>query len=161
MLRARPWWALELDGLRYQEHRQHRHEGLLSGLLPRPGRRQGLIRVFQTPNRMIRVAINDPLPEDIGTGFAVVQEWEFADCHPVIPAWFGKHFATTGWAPSQLLAFLTGSGLLQTLKIREAFVAFEKQTEVWLPEDRDQRCSIIDKFTQGGMVDGKKCPDGW
>ena len=38
---------------------------------------------------MTRVAINGPLPKDTGTGFAEVQEWEFAaDCHPVIPAWF-------------------------------------------------------------------------
>ena len=40
-------------------------------------------------HRMTRVAINGPLPNDIGTGFAEVQEWEFeATCHPVIPAWF-------------------------------------------------------------------------
>ena len=101
---------------------------------------------------MTRVAINDPL----GTGFAEVQEWEFADCHPVISAWFGKHFAKNGWAPTQLHAFLTESGILKTLKIREAIVAFEKQTEVWLPEDRDQGYSIIGKFTQGGKVDGKR-----
>jgi len=42
-------------------------------------------------HRMTRVAINGPLPEDIGTGFAEVQAWEFAaDCHPVVPAWFGS-----------------------------------------------------------------------
>ncbi|MEW8689165.1 MAG: hypothetical protein AB2556_25365 [Candidatus Thiodiazotropha sp.] len=42
---------------------------------------------------MTRVAINGPLPTDIGTGFAEVVEWEFsATCHPVIPAWFGRHF---------------------------------------------------------------------
>ena len=61
-------------------------------------------------HRMTRVAINGPLPKDIGTGFADVQEWEFeATCHPVIPAWFGRHFARPegGWAPTQLLAFLT------------------------------------------------------
>jgi len=86
---------------------------------------------------MTRVAINNPLPRDIGTGFAKVQEWEFNGCHPVIPAWFGKHFAEHGWAPTPLLTFLTESGLPKTLKVREAIVAFEKQTEVWLPEDRD------------------------
>ena len=88
--------------------------------------------------------------------FSEVQEWEFTDCHPVIPAWFGKHFAENGWAPTQLLAFLTESGLLKTLKVREAIVAFEKQTEVWLPEDRNQGCSIIGKFTQGSKADGKR-----
>ena len=62
-------------------------------------------------HRMVRVAINGPLPIDIGTGFAVVQEWEFNDAiHPVIPAWFGRHFAENGWAPTHLLAFLTKSG---------------------------------------------------
>ena len=62
---------------------------------------------------MARVAINGPLPKDIGTGFAEVVEWEFdATCHPVIPAWFGRHFFEGGWAPTQLLAFLVDSGLL-------------------------------------------------
>jgi len=56
-------------------------------------------------HRMIRVAINGPLPQDIGTGFAEVQEWAFNDCHPVIPAWFGKHFAEHGWAPTPCLPF--------------------------------------------------------
>ena len=56
-------------------------------------------------HRMTRVAINGPLPKDIGTGFAEVQEWEFVTCHPVIPAWFGRHFSEGGWAPTQLLAF--------------------------------------------------------
>jgi len=107
-------------------------------------------------HRMTRVAINGPLPEDIGTGFAEVQEWEITDCHPVIPAWFGKHFAENGWAPTQLLAFLTESGFLKTLKVHEAIVAFEKHTEVWLPEDRNQGCSIIGKFTQGSKADGKR-----
>ncbi|MEW8688018.1 MAG: hypothetical protein AB2556_19580 [Candidatus Thiodiazotropha sp.] len=44
---------------------------------------------------MVRVAINGALPKDIGTGFAEIQEWEFdATCHPVIPAWFGRHFTS-------------------------------------------------------------------
>ena len=107
-------------------------------------------------HRMTRVAINGPLPRDIGTGFAEVQEWEFNGCHPVIPAWFGKHFAEHCWAPTPLLAFLTESGLLKTLKVREAIVAFEKQTDIWLPKDRHQGCSIIGKFTQGSKADGKR-----
>ncbi len=107
-------------------------------------------------HRMTRVAINGLLPKNIGTGFAEVQEWEFADCHPVIPAWFGKHFAENGWAPTQLLVFMTESGLLKSLKVREAIIAFEKQTQVWLPENRNQGCSIIGKFTQGSKADGKR-----
>ena len=106
---------------------------------------------------MTRVAINGSLPKDIGTGFAEVQEWEFeATCHPVIPAWFGRHFSEGGWAPTQLLAFLAESLLLRSLKVREAIISFEKQTEVWLPESRDQVCSVIGKFTQGSKADGKR-----
>ena len=81
--------------------------------------------------------------------FKEVQEWEFeATCHPVILAWFGRHFARPegGWAPTQLLAFLTEFGLLRSLKVRE----------VWLPESRDQACSVIGKFTQGAKADGKR-----
>lgn len=108
-------------------------------------------------HRMTRVSINGPLPEDIQTGFAEVQEWEFSDtCHPVIPAWFGRHFADAGWAPTPLLAFLVERSLLKTLKVREAIVSFKKQTEVWLPQDRDQGCSIIGKFTQGSKAEGKR-----
>ena len=79
-------------------------------------------------------------------------------CHPVIPVWFGRHFARPegGWAPTQLLAFLTESGLLRSLKVREAIISFENQTEVWLPESRDQACSVIGKFTQGAKADGKR-----
>ena len=96
-------------------------------------------------------------PKDKGTGFAEVQEWEFeATCHLVIPAWFGRHFSEGGWAPTQLLAFLAESGLLRSLKVREAIIFFEKQTEVWLPECRYRACSVIGKFTQGSKADGKR-----
>ncbi|MEW8689280.1 MAG: hypothetical protein AB2556_25945, partial [Candidatus Thiodiazotropha sp.] len=84
--------------------------------------------------------------KDISTGFAEIQEWEFdATCHPVISACFGKHFTSEsgGWAPTQLLAFLTESGLLKSLKVREAIIAFKKKTG---PEDRDQGCSVIGKL---------------
>ena len=104
-----------------------------------------------------RVAINGPLPKDNGMGFAEVQEWEFeATCHPIIPAWFGSHCECPegSWAPTQLLAFLTESGLLRSL--REAIISFQNQTEVWLPESRDQGCSVIGKFTQGAKADGKR-----
>ena len=78
---------------------------------------------------MTRVAIYG-----VGTGFAEVQEWVFeATCHPVIPAWFGRHFADAGWAPTLLLVFLVEAGLLKTLKVREAIVSFGRQTEVGYP----------------------------
>ena len=79
-------------------------------------------------HHMTRVAINGALPRDLGTGFAEVQEWEFEDtCHPVIPAWFGRHFEDAGWAPTPLLVFLVESGLLKTLEVREAIVSFESR----------------------------------
>jgi len=67
-----------------------------------------------------------------------------------------KAFRRTWLGPNPLLAFLVEKGLLKSLKIREAIMAFEKQTEVWLPKDRDQGCGVIDKFTQGSKVDGKR-----
>ncbi|MEW8688313.1 MAG: hypothetical protein AB2556_21080, partial [Candidatus Thiodiazotropha sp.] len=104
-----------------------------------------------------RVSINGPLPEDIGTGFAEVVEWEFeATCHPFIPAWFGRHFPDTAWALTQLLAYLTESGLLKSLKVREAIVSFKTQKDVWLPESRDQAWSVIGKFTLGSKADGER-----
>ncbi|MEW8333781.1 MAG: hypothetical protein AB2692_22815 [Candidatus Thiodiazotropha sp.] len=54
------------------------------------------------------------------------------------------------------MAFLTESGLLKSLKVKEAIVSFEKQTEVWLPDIRDQACSLIGKFTLGSKADGKR-----
>ena len=99
-------------------------------------------------HRMARVSINRALPPD--TGFAEVQEWEFEEkIHLVIPAWYGKLFADKGWAPTSLLVFLIESGILKSLKVTEAIISFGKQTNVWLPESRDQGCKIISKFTQG------------
>ena len=108
-------------------------------------------------HRMTRVAINGSLPQDIGTGFAQVSTWTFAsDCHPVIPAWFGKHFDEKGWAPTQLLTYLVETGLLTSLEVTEAILSFKQQKEVWLPDSRDQACSVIGKFTQGSKADGKR-----
>ena len=104
-----------------------------------------------------RVAINGSLPQDIGTGFAQVSTWKFAsDCHPVIPAWFGKHFDEKGWAPTQLLTYLVETGLLTSLEVTEAILSFKQQKEVWLPDSRDQACSVIGKFTQGSKADGRR-----
>lgn len=70
--------------------------------------------------------------------------------------WFGRHLAENGWAPTQLFVYLLASGLLTTLKVSEAIVVFGKQTEVWLPEDRNKGCSIIGKFIQDSKADGKR-----
>ncbi|MEW8688751.1 MAG: hypothetical protein AB2556_23285 [Candidatus Thiodiazotropha sp.] len=81
----------------------------------------------------------------------------YVSCHPVIPAWFGRHFAASGgWASTQLLAYLTESSLLKSLKVREAIVSLKTQKDVWLPESRDEACSVIGKFTQGSKADGKR-----
>ena len=126
------------------------------------------------PHRMTRVAVNGPMLDDIGTGFAQVRAWQFAKgLHPVIGAWFGSHFQEKKWMPTVLLAYMVETGLLTKLEIAEAIIAFEKQTEVWLPDSRDQACSVIGKFTQGAKADSKrltrslitgapaKCPAGW
>ena len=108
-------------------------------------------------HRMTKVSINGPLPPNIGTGFAFVRSWEFAPgCHPVVPAWFGRHIAAKGWVPTQLLAYLYETGLLAALEVTEVILAFKTQKEVWLPNSRDQACSVIGKFTQGSKGDGKR-----
>lgn len=108
-------------------------------------------------HRMTRVAVNGPLPDGIGTGFAQVRSWQFAaGLHPVVAAWFGSHFQEKQWAPTALLAYMVETGLLAKLEVAEAIVAFEKQTEVWLPVSRDQACAVIGKFTQGAKAGGKR-----
>ena len=105
-------------------------------------------------HHMTHVAINGALPRDVGTGFAEVQEWEFeATCHPCL-VW--KAFCRCRLGPDALLAFLVESGLLKTVKVREAIFSFGKQTEVWLSDGRDEACSVIGKFTQGSVADGKR-----
>ena len=101
-------------------------------------------------HRMTRVAVNGPLPEDIGTGFAQVRSWQFAKgLHPIIAVWFGGHFQEKQWTPTPLLAYMVETNLLTKLEVAEAAIAFGQQTNVWFPESRDQACSIIGKFTQG------------
>ncbi|KAK3768668.1 hypothetical protein RRG08_065962 [Elysia crispata] len=112
-------------------------------------------------HRMTRVAVNGPLGSiainDIGTGFAQVRSWQFAaGLHPVVASWFGSHFEEKQWMPTALLAYMVETGLLTKLQVAEAIVAFEKQTEVWLPDSRDQACSVIGKFRQGAKADGKR-----
>ena len=65
----------------------------------------------------------------------------------MIQAWYGRYFADKGWVPT---------GVLKSLKAGEAIISLGKQTDVWLPEDRDQGCAIIGKFTQGSKARGKR-----
>ena len=74
----------------------------------------------------------------------------------MIPAWFGKHFHEKGWAPIVLLAYMREAQILETLEVTEAIVSCAKQGDVWLPEDRNEGCSVIGKFTQGAKSDGKR-----
>ncbi|GFS12129.1 hypothetical protein ElyMa_006689500 [Elysia marginata] len=67
-----------------------------------------------------------------------------------------KDAASGGWAPTPLLVYLVESGLVKHLTVCEAIITFKKTTEVWLPEDRNQGCSIIGKFTQGNSAGGKR-----
>ena len=52
--------------------------------------------------------------------------------------------------------FLVESGLLTSLKVRKAIISFGRQTEVWLSDGKDEACSVIGKFTQSSVADGKK-----
>ncbi|MEW8689116.1 MAG: hypothetical protein AB2556_25120 [Candidatus Thiodiazotropha sp.] len=53
------------------------------------------------------------------------------------------------------------SGLLTSLKVREAIISLKTQNDVWLPESRDQACSVIGKFTQGSKAGEKSLTRGW
>ena len=46
--------------------------------------------------------------------------------------------------------------MLKSLKVWEAIVSFGRQTDIWLPDDRDEACSVTGKFTQGSVADGKR-----
>lgn len=107
------------------------------------------------------MSINGPMPADRRAGFPEIQEWDFEEkahprvAHPVIHAWYEKHFADKGWAPTSLLACLTEKKILKRLKVGEAIISLAKLTEIWLSENRDQGCSIIGKFTQGSKAGGR------
>ncbi|RHZ44471.1 hypothetical protein Glove_724g33 [Diversispora epigaea] len=115
---------------------------------------------------LVKVAVNDELPQEDITGFAQVRSFKFAsNIHPVIPVWYGKHFAcrsgegcakNKGWALIVLLRYLLEVGILENLTIGEAIISLTQQTKVWLPENRDISCAIIGKFTQGGKIDEKR-----
>ncbi|MEW8685623.1 MAG: hypothetical protein AB2556_07425 [Candidatus Thiodiazotropha sp.] len=107
-------------------------------------------------HRMVCVAINGALPEDIGTDFAVIQEWEFdATCHRhpclVWKAFRRCHKWQLGPDTASCLPHIVGPA-----EVREAIISLKTQKDVWLPETRDQACSVIGKFTQGSKADGKR-----
>ncbi|CAG8789026.1 17914_t:CDS:2, partial [Racocetra persica] len=122
---------------------------------------------FRHPtHHLVRVAVNRKLPKDDITGFAQIRSFKFApNIYPVIPVWYGKHFASQNgkgcvkskeWALIVLLQYLLETGILEDLTIREVIISLTQQTKVWLPENRDISCAIIDKFTQGGKIDEKR-----
>ncbi|CAG8844037.1 31293_t:CDS:2, partial [Gigaspora margarita] len=112
------------------------------------------------------IAVNGKLLKNDITGFAQVRSFKFApNIHPVIPVWYGKHFACRGgdgcikekgWAPIVLLQYLLGAGILEDLMVEEVIISLTKQTKVWLPNNRDISCVIIGKFTQGSKIDEKR-----
>ena len=123
-------------------------------------------------HRLVRVAVNGNLPDKPLTGFAEINSWEFSkDVHPVIPAWFGRHFCKPaedenvkndrGWVPIHLLRFMLDTGVLTQLTVSEAIVSLSKQTQVWLPDDKEMSRIIIGKLTQGGSNDCKQMTRRW
>ena len=62
-------------------------------------------RRFEHPkSRMVRVAINGELPENIGKVFCEVVSLKFDEnLHPVTPAWYGRHCKNGGWVPSSFI----------------------------------------------------------
>ncbi|CAG8833559.1 31001_t:CDS:2, partial [Gigaspora margarita] len=91
-------------------------------------------------HHLVRVAVNGKLPKDDITGFAQVRSFKFApNIHPVIPVWYGKHFACR-----------------EDLTVGEVIISLTKQTKVWLPNNQDISCAIIDKFIQGSKIDKKR-----
>ena len=109
--------AVEFNGLQYEGRRNHRHERLLPRFLQGMGKAKSYFDRFGHPTHCIfRESINGALPKDVGTGFAVVQEWVFEEtCQPFNPAWVGRHFADAIWAHMPLSAFHIESGLLISL----------------------------------------------
>ncbi|CAG8726894.1 45370_t:CDS:2 [Gigaspora margarita] len=85
-------------------------------------------------HHLVRVAVNGKLPKDDITGFAQIRSFKFApNIHLVILVWYGKHFAC-----------------------REDLTVGE-QTKVWLPNNRDISCAIIDKDELDFLI--KDCTD--
>ena len=131
---------------------------MLPGFLPGQGRSRGVFRAFRPPGS----------PHD-----ARHHQWSSTCRHrdlfrpgpgmavrgqllPHYPHLVNRHFQEKGWAWTALLAYTQETGLLIKLSLTEAIIAFEHETEVWLPESRDQACAVIGKFTQGSQAGGKR-----
>ena len=147
---------MERDGLWPEGGNQYRHAIVLPGVLPSQGWSETLfseIRAFITTHDPRDHQWPSPrrywhrLCRSRGMG---VRRWLSSGG----PCMVRKAFR--GWAPTPLLAFLVESGLLRSLKVREAMIAFEKQTEVWLPEDFNVARAVVGKFIQGSKADGKR-----
>ncbi|CAG8844118.1 5804_t:CDS:2, partial [Racocetra persica] len=83
-------------------------------------------------HHLVRVAVNGELPQDDITRFAQIRSFKFvSNIYLAIPVWYGKHFACR-----------SGEGC-------------GKQTNVWLPNNRDISCAIIGKFMQGNKIEEK------
>ncbi|KAL3865473.1 hypothetical protein ACJMK2_042860 [Sinanodonta woodiana] len=120
-------------------------------------------------HKMVRRAINGPLPDYTLTGFAKVESFKFADgLHTIKYVWIGKHLYEKQWCPTVLLRYMLDKHILTDLIISEVIFSCDKQTDVWLPtpeefpgyEDeflhsaKTSECKafgriIIGKFTQG------------
>ena len=98
-------------------------------------------------HRLLRVAVNGNLPDKPLPGFAEINSWEFSKyVHPVIPAWFGRHFSQPdneetakncrGWVPIHLLQLIIDNGVLEKLTVSEAIISFSALKDTWLPDDK-------------------------
>ena len=107
-------------------------------------------------HHMSRVAINGALPRDVGTGFAEFKNGSLR--LPVIlsslPGLEGILQMPVG--PDAALGFPCGVWLAEDSQSQGKDCLFGRQTEVWLPDHRDEACSVIGKFTQGSVAEGKK-----
>ena len=123
-------------------------------------------------HRMVRRAVNGPLPDYDLTGFAEVVSFKLADgLHPVNYLWIGRHLHEKRWVPIPLLRWALDNNVLTELTVSEVIFS-DKQTDVWLPTpDRFPRYEIeflrdsiiseckgisriiIGKFTQGDVAE--------
>lgn len=104
-----------------------------------------------------RIKVDGPLPANDYCGFAQIKSWRFhPDCHPILPAWFGMHFETKGWAPVVLLRFMVDTCLLVELTIGDVVLSLNPQWTKWLPPEKDTARHVIGCFTQGAREGGRR-----
>ncbi|RHZ51156.1 hypothetical protein Glove_482g26 [Diversispora epigaea] len=116
---------------------------------------------------LVKVAVNGELPQEDITGFAQVRSFKFAsNIHPVIPVWYGKHFACRSgegcaknkeWAPIVLLRYL-----LEVGKFTQGGKIDEKRLTHRLVTDEGELDFLIKDCTDAGTFAGReKCPLGF